>query len=96
MSQLKEVPRPTLPCDDCMEKEAAEFVPAGGNLLFVYCKHNAVGGTYISNGCGGGMWNIYTPINESEYANLASASAATFLLDTKKHSAEAKLLNSSH
>ena len=78
-----------------METEAAEFVPAGGNLLFVYCKHNAVGGTFTSNGCGGGMWNIYTPISESDYANLANTFAAAFLIDVKKHSAEAKLLNKS-
>ncbi|WP_143148533.1 hypothetical protein [Nitrosospira sp. Nsp11] len=91
MNQLKEV-RPAVPCDDCLEKEAIAFAPSGGNLKFVYCKHRHVGGSFTGNGCGGGMWSIYTPISESDFAKIANRCSETFIAEINKINAQAKLL----
>lgn len=83
MKELKEVSRPTLPCDSCMENNAETFAPSGGNLVFVYCSHNHAG-CILLKGSSGGVWNIYTPIIQADFADVVESMSTTFLFRLKK------------
>ena len=82
MEILNEVTRPTLPCEHCMENEAASFDQSQGCLIFVHCSHNQAGGVWMKTESGG-TWNIYSPILQSEFADVVTSLTTTFLYKQK-------------
>lgn len=82
MELINEVNRPTAPCEDCMKNEAASFHQSQGCLRFVHCSHNHAGGVWMKTESGG-VWNIYSPIIQSEFADVVTSLTTTFLYKQK-------------
>ena len=79
MSKLKEMPRPELPCEDCMTNNVAVTPQSGGNLISVYCPHNNSGASLLRDSYGAGMWTLHTPIREDDFKNIAANQAQQYL-----------------